>query len=39
MLRNKADALYVVSDALMAANRARIINAHAERTLAHDDEL
>jgi ABC-type uncharacterized transport system substrate-binding protein len=40
-LRNKADALYVVSDALIAANRARIIrlalSAHLPTILSYDD--
>jgi len=40
-LRKKADALYVVSDALIAANRARIIrlalNAHLPTILSYDD--
>jgi ABC-type uncharacterized transport system substrate-binding protein len=40
-LRNKADALYVVSDALIAANRARIIalalNARLPTIMSYDD--
>jgi putative tryptophan/tyrosine transport system substrate-binding protein len=41
VLRNKADALYVVSDALIAANRARIIrlalSEHLPTIFSYDD--